>query len=383
MTSESPSNDVNNPKHHPTLHNDCGTVDRGTAGLEDTLLAAIDGAPGARAECLRGVLLGLSWLYTLGVALYLLWCRICPGWVVRLPAEVVSVGNLSVGGTGKTLAVQRLARALTAAGKRVVILSRGYRRRGKDAVGVVSTPDAVLLTPADAGDEPCLLARSLPGVPVLVGKNRRRTGRYAMEQFQPDVILLDDGFQYWRLRKDREIVLLDALQPPAREQVLPRGLLREPWGHLRRAHEVWITHAQLADPARVTALAHRVYRHAPQAVLRCTEHQPVALRALTGDTAPLETLHGRRILALSGLGNPAQFEAMLAALGAQVVPCRYPDHHPYSADDLAAIAARLEPEMLLVTTAKDAIRLPDAPPMPVWIVDAELADVRREVVREP
>lgn len=353
---------------------------RGKSKRDDTdaLLGLIDGAPGVVPSLLRGGLRVCSWLYGFGLAVDLFTYRL--GWarVTRLPVEVISVGNLSTGGTGKTLAVIRLARALMSEGKRVAILSRGYRRTSADPVGVVSTPEAVLLSPAEAGDEPCLLARSLPGVPVLVGKNRRLTGRYALEHFHPDVLLLDDGFQYWRLHKDREIVLLDALQPPTRDHLLPRGLLREPWSHLRRAHEAWITHAELADPARVTALIHRVYRHAPGVTLRCTEHRATGLRALRGETAPLALLRGRRVLALSGLGNPAQFERMLATLGAQVQPCRYPDHHPYTTDELAAVQAQAG-DALIVTTAKDAIRFPAGSDLDAWVVEVELADVPRVV----
>jgi tetraacyldisaccharide 4'-kinase len=334
------------------------------------LLAVIDGLPGIKPACLRMLLRVASWLYWIGLRL-----DMAIGGKVKLPLEVISVGNLSMGGTGKTLAVMKLARELTATGKKVVILSRGYRRRSHDAVAVVSTEDGVRLTPEEAGDEPCLLAISLPGVPVLVGKNRRLTGRYALEHFHPDVLLLDDGFQYWRLHKDKEIVLLDALQPTAREALLPRGLFREPWAHLLRAHEVWVTHAELAPPARLHHLKQRTAIFAPRATLRFTAHRPLHLRAQDGREAPLDTLHGRKILALSGLGNPAQFEKMLEGLGAQVTPCRYPDHHPYAPEDVAAIQAQLTDDMLLVTTPKDAIRLPADLPFPLWIVEVELVEI--------
>jgi len=170
-------------------------------------------------------------------------------------------------------------------------------------------------------------------------------------------------------------VLLDALQPPARDFLLPRGTFREPWSHLGRANEIWITHARLAPPDRVAFLVGQAARHAPRARVRFTEHQPLYLRNLQGGTASLEILQDRRVLALSGLGNPRQFELMLESLGAKVVPCRYPDHHQYSDVDIQAISNRLEQGMLLATTAKDAVRLPADLPFPVWVVEVELIDI--------
>lgn len=350
------------------------TPDAGVGTL-DYLIQAVDGAPGFGPTLTRGFLRGCSWLHGIGLEIDLFMYRLGLARVTRLPVEVVSVGNLSMGGTGKTLAVQRLARELAATGRQVAILSRGYRRKSADAVMVVSTPHGVCGIPRECGDEPCLLAHSLPGVPVLVGKNRRVTGRYAVEHFDIDTLLLDDGFQYWRLYKDREIVLLDALQPSTRDHLLPRGFFREPWSHLRRAQDVWITHAALGAPSRVAQLAARVRRHAPHAQLRYTEHMPTCLRTADGTAQSLERLRGQRVLALSGLGNPQQFETMLANLGAEVTPCRYPDHHPYSADDFAVIAGKLDANQLLITTAKDAIRFPRDMEFPYLVVEAELCDV--------
>lgn len=341
------------------------------------LYSVVDGAPGAKAAAVRALLTllsGLHWIvlniwratYTLGLAR-----------VTRLPVQVISVGNLSLGGTGKTLAVQRLVRELTAAGKRVAILSRGYGRRSREEQVALCGEQAVASEAGRTGDEPWLLATSLPGTPVIVGKDRRRTGRRAIEEFGAEVLVLDDGFQYWRLHKDREIVLLDALQPATRDHLLPRGIFREPWSHLRRAHEVWITHAQLADSLRVVQLTAQVIRHAPHAIIRYTEHQPTHLRSLQGETASLDLLHGHRILALSGLGNPRQFELMLEKLGLSVTPCRFPDHHRYTEADIQTIAAQLAPDMLIVTTAKDAVRLPKDLPFAVWVIEVEMGMVSK------
>ena len=343
---------------------------------ETYLLSVVDGAPGCGAACVRAALSALAGIHWIVLEVWLATYRLGLAKVTRLPAEVIAFGNLSMGGTGKTLATCRLAREISATGKRVAVLSRGYGRASREDRVVLFTPDAQPdCAPLEVGDEPYLLAASLPGIPVLVGKNRRRTGRRAIEEFHAEVLILDDGFQYWRLHKDREIVLIDALLPPAREHLLPRGLLREPWSHLARAQEVWITHAQLASPQRVAQLTARVQHCAPRALLRYTEHRPLHLRTPDGQQSPLQTLHGRQALALSGLGNPGQFETMLAALGATVIPCRFPDHHAYTAADVAAIAAQLTPETLVVTTAKDALRLPAPLPFPLWIVEVEMADV--------
>ncbi len=345
------------------------------SGILDTLLDIIDGRPGAGAACVRGTLGVLAGLHRVGLEIEL--ATYALGWarVTRLPAEVVAVGNLSLGGTGKTLAVLKLAREYLAAGKRVAVLSRGHGRTSHNEQVVIVTPGNGAPPSAEVGDEPSVLAASLPGTPILIGKNRRSTGRRAIDEFGADVLILDDGFQYWRLHKDREIVLIDALQPPAREHLLPRGIFREPWAHLRRAHEVWITHARLADADRIRALAARIARCAPAATIRYTEHHPTHLRTPQGRQAPMQTLLGHQVLALSGLGNPRQFEVMLAALGARVTPCRFPDHHRYTPADLNAIAAQLAPNRLLVTTAKDAVRLPLHLPFPVWVVEVELAEV--------
>lgn len=339
-------------------------------------MSVADGAPGFGPACVRAVLWGLAGIHRIVLEGWLATYRL--GWarVTRLPAEVIAFGNLSMGGTGKTLAVFRLAREISATGKRVAVLSRGHGRTTRDEQVVLFAPDAPpTCSPLEVGDEPYLLAAGLPGIPVLVGKNRRHTGQRAIDEFHADVLILDDGFQYWRLHKDREIVLIDALQPPGRNHLFPRGLLREPWSHLARAQEVWITHAQLAPPERVRQFTQRVNRYAPRAQVRYTEHHPRYLRTPDGRQAPLTALHGHPVLALSGLGHPEQFETMLATLGATPVPCRFADHHIYTAEDIAAIAARLTPDMLVVTTAKDALRLPAPLPFAVWIVEVEMAEV--------
>jgi tetraacyldisaccharide 4'-kinase len=322
---------------------------------------------------LAGGLSALSWLYRGGLEANLLGYRLGLLKRTRLGAFVISVGNLTSGGTGKTSATQLIARALMQAEVRVAVLSRGH---GGRSAGVVSDGARVLMTAQESGDEPLLTARALPGVPVLVGKDRRVTGAQAIRDFGAQALVLDDGFQYWRLVKDSEIVLVDALNPFGNGRVLPRGLLREPLGHIRRCHAVWITHADLADRGAVEALRERLRRLHPQATLAEARHRPTAIRELGGDAPiPLDRLRGLRVTALSSIGNPAAFEMTLERLGALVAPLRFPDHHAYAPRDLEQVFARAcSSTDAILTTEKDAIRLPAVSgPLPIWILRVEMA----------
>ncbi|MBC8135678.1 MAG: tetraacyldisaccharide 4'-kinase, partial [Fibrella sp.] len=203
------------------------------------------GDSGVGAVLLRAVLTPLAWLHQFGLEAYLTPFRLGLRKRYRLPVPVVSIGNLSSGGTGKTPATAFVAGCLREAGKRVVILSRGHgglAERGKDPV-IVSEGDGKHLSPVVAGDEPVLLAGLLPDVPIIVCRDRRKSGQLAVERFAPEVILLDDGLQYWQLHRDLDIVLLDARRPFDNGFVLPRGLLREPPSHLSRAGLVILTRA--------------------------------------------------------------------------------------------------------------------------------------------
>jgi|YNPNPStandDraft_1061719.scaffolds.fasta_scaffold21055_2 tetraacyldisaccharide 4'-kinase len=336
-----------------------------------------------------GLLRGASGLYRLGLAgnraLYR-WGFLRP---TRLPAWVVSVGNLTLGGTGKTSCVLWLARQYRAAGRRVAILSRGHGRRSREAVGVVSDGQRVKLGVEEAGDEPVLMARTLEGVPVLVGKNRVLTGRYAIEHFGSEVLILDDGFQYWRLEKDLEIVLVDATDPfgPSRRpdragHLLPAGTLREPPSHLNRADLIWITRSDCVAEAVVEALAADLQAAHPAIPVLRTWHRPIYLRPLpSSDPHPPTLLQGRRICALSSIGNPGAFEQTLRRLGiAELLPARFADHHRYRPAELQAVAAAARQRGLewIVTTEKDATRLsaveggPVELPLPVWVLGIEV-----------
>ena len=330
---------------------------------------------GTTARLLVALLAPASLLYWIGLKINRLLYDLGLMRVTRLPARVISVGNLTAGGTGKTSAAALLAAAAVAGGKRPAILSRGYGRRPeRDGSAVVSDGTRILADHLTAGDEPCLLARKVRGAAVLVGKDRRETGREAVEDLGADVLILDDGFQYWRLAKDREIVLIDALAPFGTGLLLPAGVLREPLSHLRRAHSIWLTHTDLADAERVKAIRARLERFFRGPIVD-TVHSPLDLRALDdGETMSLAELQGKRVAAMSGIGNPLAFELSLRRMGAQVLPVRFPDHHRYTVEDRLAVQRFARRRgAIIVTTEKDAVRLgPGAFSAPVWVLRIEL-----------
>ncbi len=322
---------------------------------------------------------GISVLYGGALRLHHLGYRIGLARRTRLPALVISIGNLTVGGTGKTTATMAVARWLTGRGKRTAILSRGYRGSGETGMAVVSEGAGPAIDVRQSGDEPYMMAQALPGMSVLVGKDRRRTGRRAVDELGAQALVLDDGFQYQRLEKDIEIVLVDALLPFGYDFLVPRGLLREPPRHLARADAIWLTHSDLLRDRDLQALRARVKELAPEARLWEARHAPLRLRELTGDggeRAP-EELRGRSVLALSSVGNPLAFERTLERIGAVLVGrARFPDHHGYRPGELRGLtegeAAAAE---WIVTTEKDAVRLPAGDiDRPVWVLEVELAE---------
>jgi tetraacyldisaccharide 4'-kinase len=319
----------------------------------------------------RAGLRALSLLYGAGIRAYRAAFDLGLLRTHQLPCRVLSVGNLTVGGTGKTTTVLWLARRLQDWGLSPAILSYGYRApkafgAARDRVTVVSDREGVRVPTAISGDEAQLLARGLPGVPVLIGPRRVLSGRQAWEEFRPDVCVLDDAFQYWRLRKDLEIVLVNAQNPFGYGGLLPRGTLREPLTALRRAHAVIVTHARrLAEPHRA-ALREILLRHNPELALAEAEHVPLRLRDhASGAMMPLDELRGERWGALAALGEPGSFERTLQDLGAvDPEPLRFPDHHLYTERDLRSVRQRVEDERLVgvVTTEKDAVKI-----APEWL----------------
>lgn len=273
----------------------------------------------------------------------------------RLPRPVVSVGNLAWGGAGKTPLVAALAARLRDGGRRVCILSRGYGRKD-DAVRVVSLGDGPLLGPAVAGDEPVLLAGSLPGVSVVVGPDRRQAGAQAMERLTPapDLFLLDDGFSHLRLARDLDLLAFPAADPWGGGRLPPSGRLREPLAAARRADAVLLTDAAVpADAAQLRRrLAARGFRG--PAFASATAVRPA--RSVEGRELPRSTA----VFLVSAIARPERFEEMARRQGFPVRgTLRFRDHRRYDDADLHAIADsfRASGADVLLTTAKDRVKL--------------------------
>jgi tetraacyldisaccharide 4'-kinase len=344
---------------------------------------------GIRASILREILYALSFVYDRLVQLRLYLYRKRVFRERALGCLVISIGNLTVGGTGKTPIVEKFARALQAGGRRVAILSRGYKsvprkrswlswlRRDADPPRVVSDGKSLLLDSRTAGDEPYMLAHNLKDVIVLVDKNRVKSGRYAIDKWQVDTLLLDDGFQYLHLKHRLDMVLVDRQAPFGTEFLLPRGTLREAPRNLRRASYIFIT-KNTGEPN--FALMKRIRRYNRTAeVIECA-HRPLYLQnVFTGERVPLERLRGAFIGSISAIAAPESFEGALAKLGAHVdLAKRYIDHHYYSEAELTSFIKRCirrDLEMI-VTTEKDSVRMPRLPEsemkVPIYFLRVEI-----------
>lgn len=262
---------------------------------------------------------------------------------IHLDVPVVSVGNLTLGGTGKTPLVAWLARWLRDRDVRVTIVSRGYGGQG-----------------SSRNDEALELERRLPDVPHIENPDRVAAARAAIEEFDCQLILLDDGFQHRRLERDLDIVLLDALCPFGFEHVFPRGTLRELAAGLRRADVVLLSRADAIDAAERAFIRDRVARLAPDAAWAEVAHAPRGLLSSSGAEAALSDVAGRRVAAFCGIGNPAGFRHTLAGLGGDLAALReFPDHHAYTRADVASLVAWAEETKadLVLTTHKDLVKI--------------------------
>lgn len=333
-------------------------------------------AKGFRASLMRMLMLGLSWVFRgmvqLRISLYR-W-----GWKPQgyLGAQVISIGNLTVGGTGKTPVVELLSRSLRDRGRKVAILSRGYKskklgraQKWQDAGGkmipgermpkVVSTGTELLLDSKFAGDEPFMLARNLDGVAVIVDKNRVKGARFAVGQLEVDTLLLDDGMQYLDIAHSLDVVLIDSRSPFGTESLLPRGTLREPPRNLRRASYILITKC---DGSSNAELITRIRKYNPTAdIIECA-HGPIHLQGLySKERKPLDFLEGKWVGAISAIAVPENFENSLSRLGAKVeIKRRFSDHYRFNRRDVDKFMQRcVERDMeMIVTTEKDAVRFP-------------------------
>lgn len=317
----------------------------------------------------------LSWIYRIAVqARYFLY-RVGILKSHRATAWVISVGNITLGGTGKTPVVERLAGLLAERGRKVAVVSRGYRRktgpwmrrireklRGAPTTRVVSDGRRVLLSARVAGDEPYMLAGNLEGVPILVNRNRAKGVQYAVHRFKSDAIILDDGFQHMGVKRDLDIVLLDAGDPFGNGHIFPRGILREPKRNLARADLILITKAAGCN---LEPLKNRVREINPRAEILSGRYLPLYLTDIrTSLRSSLDLVKGTKVATLAAIARPEGFEKLVAALGAKLIRnYRYADHHYYRPQEILDIlqeASEAGAELLL-TTEKDAVRLPRLP----------------------
>lgn len=303
---------------------------------------------------------------------------------------VVVVGNLTVGGTGKTPIVEKFARTLNERGRKVAILSRGYKSKrepllkkfwrklthGEEAPPkVVSDGQRVLLDSEVAGDEPYMLARNLPGVVVICDKDRVKSGSFAIRHFGCDTLILDDGFQYLPLKGRLNLLLVDKTNPFGNQHLLPRGILREPIKHISRANYIFLTKS---DGVQDDVLLELIREHNPRAEIIECAHQPQFLQSIEdGKQHSLDILKGAHIAAFSGIASPESFENMLRSFGAEIrYNRRFLDHHRFTRSEIKhlyrkAVDAKLD---MIVTTEKDAVRLFEdiKPELPIYFLRLEI-----------
>jgi tetraacyldisaccharide 4'-kinase len=344
-----------------------------------------------RAKLTRGLLFGFSKIFMVLVKLrrWLYNVRLLRD--KTLGVQVIAIGNLTVGGTGKTPVVEKFARELRDAGRKVAILSRGYRskprplhqlllnkiflREDQNPPRVVSDGKSLLLDSEMAGDEPYMLASNLRDVVVLVDKDRVKSGRYAIEKFGCDTLLLDDGFQYWDLRGRRhDVVLVDRQQPFGNEHLLPRGTLREPPSHLARANTIFITKSD-GNTAELRECISKLNPTA--AIIECVHHPLYLEDVFTGEQKSLDFLRGKKVASLSGIAQPESFEQSLVKLGAELVYSkRFADHHRFSQQEVlnAINRAKKRQGEVIITTQKDAVRFPkiDRRDLPIFFMRVEI-----------
>jgi tetraacyldisaccharide 4'-kinase len=315
----------------------------------------------------------------------------------NLGCLVVSIGNLTVGGTGKTPVVEKFARSLQDGGRRVAILSRGYKSvkepflsrlsgkiQGKNEIDpprVVSDGKSLLLDSKTAGDEPYMLAANLKDVPVVVDKDRVKSGKHAIAELNCDTLILDDGLQYLRLKHRLDIVLIDRWHPFGTERLLPRGTLREPPRNLKRASYIFITKCN-GEPNDELIERIRLYNRTAE-IIEC-EHRPRYLQHIeTRETRPLSDLEGTKVGTVSAIAVPESFEDGISKLGANIeATCRFTDHHRFTEQEIISfINCCIESNVdMIVTTEKDAVRFPRLGRMdvPIYFLRVEIGILSNE-----
>lgn len=294
---------------------------------------------------------------------------------VRLPVPVISVGNITMGGTGKTPIVEYIARYLQKKGKRVAILSRGYAATIKQK----NSP----LEKNVCNDEYLLFQENIPDIPHLLNKDRVKSGLEAIRCFQAEYLLLDDGFQHIRLARDLNIVTIDALNPFGYEYVVPRGMLREPLEGLIRADMIMLTHTDQCSHDKIKDVIDHLHKIAGHAPIVETVHKPICLESLKGaETTDVTWLYGKRVFAFCAIGNPVSFRKSIEHLGGELLGFRiFPDHHVYTQLELRELNKemhRVRPEAVIITQ-KDKVKMGNDTKLwdfPLWTLKMEICIVK-------
>ncbi|MDI6736334.1 MAG: tetraacyldisaccharide 4'-kinase [bacterium] len=278
----------------------------------------------------------------------------------QVPAKVISIGNITLGGTGKTPAIIEIANLFR--DKKLVVLSRGYKSRNENKMAVVSDGKQILLTVHESGDEPYLLSKRLPTVPIIIGQDRVKSAKYAIDNFGAEILILDDGFQYLPLKRDLDIVLIDGRNPYGNNNLFPAGILREPIKNLKRADIFIMT--KIDQSLNRTAIIADLKRVNPDALILESRHTPIKFISFDSkEEYPLEFIKDIDILALSSIGDPESFEVILKKLTSRhFLHLTYPDHYNYTKKDVNKSIDCLQGISFIVTTEKDMVRLREVVP---------------------
>ena len=301
----------------------------------------------------------------------------------QLPCKVICVGNLTVGGTGKTPMTMHVAHEIKRLGYDTAIVSRGYRGGAEGSGGIVSDGQSIHMGPEQAGDEPFMIACSLRGIPVIVGKNRYAAGMLAVNEFDSDVIVLDDGFQHLRLKRDIDLVLLDGMHPFGNRHLLPRGTLREPISSLVRGTACILTRCRTGRNGAATPLIELLKKHLPRDRIFTSFHVPDFYAVKSGGSIPnsgtinqnlrleIGSLIEEPILGFSGIARNADFQHTVLDHGLNAKGfLEFSDHHRYTTEDLTYIQAKSQDAHVryLITTEKDLVRLSPQNPFPLTLI---------------
>lgn len=330
----------------------------------------------------------VSYLYEFGVCCKLSLYKLGLLQREKLDCCVISIGNITVGGTGKTPTAQKMALLIKGMGYRVVILNRGYRSHWARDIGVVSDGEKIFMTAYEAGDEAYLMAKTLPGIPVIIGKNRAVTGKYAVKKLNAEVIIMDDGYQHWQLQRDLDVVLVDTLNMFGNGCVLPRGTLREPLQNLDRGDLFLLTKTDQSSKLNRTQLREKIIQNNGRAPIVESVHHPKNFveiadwyKGIDQHVKDLADLRGKDVMVFSAIGNPSSFEQTLSSIGLKILEAvRYPDHHDYGMVEMQYINERASSlkAVAMIATAKDAVKIPtefiySKREIPLYILNMEIS----------